>query len=245
MAGAREITNKLKIMNKPFIGRKITSIFILLIFIQCSLYAQIITQGSNCEKAPRSCLSEIINEADFIFEGTVIESDKYKDENGDYDLKIVLQIDKIFKGSQNEKNVTFIIGENDLHDFFLPDLSSDEKRQLQLRASPSKIGTSGIFIAKLSSTDRDLDGNVKFEQILSKINLNYKLDFDINKYNNKQLQNIFLSNLEDKNLKFSSVEDVYEFIMLHPHTIFIDISSKEFSKESYEQWLNRKNIPDQ
>lgn len=224
-------------MNQPLI--KFLFLITLFLLFYCNINAQIEAQSSFCYEEPHTCLSAQINEAAFVFEGTILEDVKLKDENGEWYLKTVLQVDKIFKGNLDSQILTFFTYESKMLKYHYSGISLDEFRKLDPALVPQKIGTSGIFFGEKSTIKYEKSESV-YEFVLSKISLYYDLDFNINKYLKKQPQFVFNQRLETGNLKFSKVEDIYDFIIAHPKTMCKDLSFNEFSKATHEAWLKEK-----
>lgn len=176
-------------------------------------------------KEYHDCFSDHVKNADFVFEGTVTNSIKFEDKNGNSFIENTYEVDKLFKGKLKKGCVKVITDCSKVLKEF-EELYSNAGIEMprNLRLPLSKKGDVGIILANASSVSFE---QVETKSVKNKKLLSYSLFNFFPKYT-YEYDYVIYYNLGGKSFNFPTHHDVYTFIF------------EALGKSKYKDFTNKK-----
>lgn len=187
-------------------------------------------------------MQQKLQEAEFVFEGTVIERSDTKNEKGEYIAKVVYEVHKVFKGDISQKTIVRISNVSKLIDEYN---AKCHYYEIPPPINPGwplpNEGTTGIITANMYGSRLSLKDSLFLEETFDTPYINYSLGYEGKYALRDKHEYILYEKHAGEEFYFKSVSDAYDFVMQSIGTSsYKDLTNKDIRKITREEWIKKK-----
>lgn len=204
-------------------------------------YAQVLAKNPFCDGSPpEECLKGYITEADVVFEGTVLESNRFQDAEGNWKLRTVYQVDKLFKGVLKPGTVTEIVDEKKSTEHWVERHYEYTHEKLEYATlAPKKIGEKSIVLDMVTNRLKE-DDNPEITTLNHSLNLSYTLGYPHLYFPTGKEHYVIYLQTKTGDLAFEMADELYSFIRATTGESFVDFTQVKVVKPTFEEWRKKK-----